>query len=63
MNCYYYKTINTSRDPILKNADLTVILMMENSTRFKYDPFILCVALRQCSEEVVVHPKPSFDLG
>lgn len=41
MNCYYYKTINTSRDPILKNADLTVILMMENSTRFKYDPFIL----------------------
>lgn len=41
MNCYYYKTINTSNDPILKNVDLTIILMMENSERFNYDPFIL----------------------
>ena len=41
MNCYYYKTINTSNDPILKNVDLTIILMMENSKRFNYDPFTL----------------------
>ncbi len=41
MDCYYYKTINETNSPILKNVDLTVILMMENSNRFKYDPFIL----------------------
>ena len=41
MSCYYYKTIKTSDNPILKNVDITIILMMENSNRFKYDPFIL----------------------
>ncbi len=41
MECYYYKIINETNSPILKNVDLTVILMMENSNRFKDDPFIL----------------------
>lgn len=41
MECYYYKTLNETDSPILKNVDLTVILMMENSNRFKNDPFIL----------------------
>ena len=41
MGCYYYKTLNETNSPILKNVDLTIILMMENSDRFKPDPFIL----------------------
>lgn len=41
MTCYSYKLIKVSEDPLLKNVDITIILMMENSKRFKYDPFIL----------------------
>tara|TARA_B100000035_G_scaffold315470_1_gene336658 strand:- start:4513 stop:5286 length:774 start_codon:yes stop_codon:yes gene_type:complete len=41
MECYSYKTINETNEPILKNADITIILIMENSSRFKHDPFLL----------------------
>ena len=41
MSCYSYKTINKTNKPILKNVDVTIILVMENSTRFKYDPFLI----------------------
>jgi hypothetical protein len=41
MSCYSYKIIKETVDPVLKNVDITIILIMENSTRFKYDPFIL----------------------
>lgn len=41
MSCYSYKTIHETDDPILKNVDVSIILMMENSDRFIYDPFIL----------------------
>tara|TARA_B100000287_G_scaffold434462_1_gene498967 strand:+ start:295 stop:1080 length:786 start_codon:yes stop_codon:yes gene_type:complete len=41
MSCYSYKTINETNNPILKNVDITIILIMENSDRFKYDPFLL----------------------
>lgn len=41
MNCYYYETIGETGDPIITNSDLTLILVMENTTRFNLDPFIL----------------------
>ena len=41
MPCYSYKVIKETNTPLLKNIDITIILMMENSKRFKYDPFIL----------------------
>lgn len=41
MECYYYKIIHETANPILKNVDITIILMMENSDRFNYDPFLL----------------------
>lgn len=41
MTCYSYKIINETKSPLLKNVDITIILMMEKSNRFKYDPFIL----------------------
>lgn len=41
MSCYYYKTINETTDPLLKNVDLVLILTMEGSNRFKEDPFLL----------------------
>lgn len=41
MSCYRYEDINISDNPILKNVDLAIILAMENSNRFKHDPFIL----------------------
>ena len=41
MECYYYKIIHETTNPILKNVDITIILMMENSNRFNYDPFLL----------------------
>lgn len=44
MDCYSYKTINKTDNPILSNVDLTIILMMENSNRFKYDPFLLSLS-------------------
>lgn len=44
MDCYYYKTINETNYPILNNVDLTLVLMMENSTRFKKDSFLLSLS-------------------
>lgn len=44
MNCYYYKIINETSNPILNNVDVVIILTMENSKRFKEDPFILNLA-------------------
>ena len=41
MSCYSYKTINETNNPILKSVDITIILIMENSNRFKPDPFLL----------------------
>ena len=41
MDCYSYKVINNCETPILKNVDVVLILAMEDSTRFKEDPFIL----------------------
>jgi hypothetical protein len=41
MDCYTYKVINNSETPLLKNVDVVLILAMEDSTRFKEDPFIL----------------------
>ena len=41
MACYRYELINESDQPLLKNVDITIILMMENSNRFIPDPFIL----------------------
>lgn len=41
MDCYTYEEINTSDNPILKNVDLTIILVMENSERFRPCDFIL----------------------
>jgi len=44
MSCYYYKTINETTDPVLKNVDVVLILTMEGSNRFKEDPFLLSIA-------------------
>lgn len=41
MSCYSYKTVNETNNPILKNVDITIILIMEESDRFKYDSFLL----------------------
>jgi len=41
MDCYTYKVINNNETPILKNVDVVLILAMEDSTRFKEDPFLL----------------------
>ncbi len=43
-SCYYYKVINETNKPILKNLELTVLLVMEDSERFKPDNFILNIA-------------------
>ena len=41
MTCYYYKIINETKEPLLKNVDVVLILTMEGSNRFKEDPFLL----------------------
>ena len=41
MSCYYYKTINETKEPLFKNVDVVLILTMEGSNRFKEDPFLL----------------------
>jgi hypothetical protein len=41
MSCYYYKIINETKEPVLKNVDVVLILTMEGSNRFKEDPFLL----------------------
>lgn len=40
MDCYSYEIINETDNPILSNVDVTIILMMENSKRFKHDSFL-----------------------
>ena len=40
MDCYTYKVINNCETPLLKNVDVVLILAMEDSSRFKEDPFI-----------------------
>lgn len=44
MDCYYYKVIHETENPIIKNIDVAIVLMMENSHRFKEDPFLLNLA-------------------
>jgi hypothetical protein len=41
MECYSYKLLSETSDPVFKNVDITIILVMENSKRFKKDPFML----------------------
>lgn len=55
MSCYYYKKINETNDPILTNVDLTIVLIMENSNRFKYDPFLMSL-----SKETVLQYNKGF---
>lgn len=40
-NCYSYKLLSENDNPVLKNVDITIILMMEKSKRFKKDPFLM----------------------
>ena len=40
-DCYNYITINETDNPVIPSSDVTLILMMEGSERFKYDPFIM----------------------
>lgn len=44
MSCYYYKIINETKESVLKNVDVVLILTMEGSNRFKEDPFLLSLA-------------------
>ena len=39
MTCYYYKIINETKEPLLQNVDLFLILTIEGSNRCKQDPF------------------------
>lgn len=43
-DCYNYITINETDNPVIPSSDATIILMMEGSDRFKYDPFILSLS-------------------
>lgn len=43
-DCYNYVTINETDNPVIPSSDVTIILMMENSDRFKYDPFIMSLS-------------------
>jgi len=44
--CYSYETIAESENPIFKNVDLTIVLTMKNSNRFKKDPLLLNLSKR-----------------
>ena len=62
MACYYYEVINESENPILKNVDISIILMMEYSERFLCDPFILNLSKKtivQCNKGFKTCNKPS----
>ena len=39
--CYSYENIAESQNPLFKNVDLTIVLTMEDSNRFKKDPLLL----------------------
>jgi len=43
-DCYNYITINETDNPVIPSSDVTIILMMEGSDRFKYDPFIMSLS-------------------
>lgn len=43
-DCYNYVTINEIDSPVIPSSDVTIILMMEGSDRFKYDPFIMSLS-------------------
>lgn len=43
-DCYYYNIVNETNNPILKNLELTVILVMEGSKRLKLNNFITNLA-------------------
>lgn len=43
-DCYNYVTINETDNPVIPSSDVTIILMMEGSDRFKYDPFIMSLS-------------------
>ena len=43
-DCYNYITVNETDNPVIPSSDVTIILMMEGSTRFKSDPFILSLS-------------------
>lgn len=40
-SCYSYENIAESENPIFKNVDLTIVLTMKDSNRFKMDPLLL----------------------
>ncbi len=40
-NCYSYEIIAESENAIFKNVDLTIVLTMKDSVRFKKDPLLL----------------------
>lgn len=40
-NCYSYENIAESQIPLFKNIDLTIVLTMKDSDRFKKDPLLL----------------------
>lgn len=42
--CYRYEIINETSFPIMKNIDVSIILVMEGSERLKKDPFLLNLA-------------------
>lgn len=44
MDCYKYEIINSTVNPILSNVDVTIILVMENSKRFKINDFLLSLS-------------------
>lgn len=39
--CYSYENIAESQNPLFKNVDLTIVLTMKDSNRFKKDPLLL----------------------
>ena len=43
-DCYNYHLINETDNPVIPSSDVTIILMMEGSDRFKYNPFILSLS-------------------
>ena len=43
-DCYNYHVINETDNPVIPSSDVTIILMMEGSNRFKRDPFILSLS-------------------
>jgi hypothetical protein len=55
MACYYYKKIHETSNPIFKDVDITIILIMENSDRFKPDPFLL-----NLSKETIIQYNKGF---